>query len=277
MGLIRTSKGTSHGACRAALSLKRDVGHWCVIRRARISTEKRGRVRRSIWPSGISSRCRAGLKAHTVSGVALSSEISFLKREAGGPGRGGQCGSAPPSFPFRQGHQLSCLRVHSAGVLHCDSSQRRKSFICTRCSIAGCLTPTFQLREALADLLYPDVPTQDSHRCATASYSDSAVTSTACSVPARSRQETRQVRSAISEEAYHDSSFARHLGARRGPASDLTRGSGFHKGIANRDPISPRFKRLTPSPFRLPQASRFGRLREPRAAPGGKALGIVHV
>ena len=41
MGLIRTSKGTSLPACRAAISLKRDVGHWCVIRRARITTGKR--------------------------------------------------------------------------------------------------------------------------------------------------------------------------------------------------------------------------------------------
>src|ERR1039457_1930930 len=87
--------------------------------------------------------------------------------------------------------------VHSAGVLPCDSSHRRKSFILTICSTAGCLTRTFNSVSPSPISSTQMSPRRIPSACATASYSDSAVTSTACSVPARSRQETRQEQRAM--------------------------------------------------------------------------------
>src|ERR1039457_5105530 len=82
-------------------------------------------------------------------------------------------------------------------VFPCDSSQRRKSFILTLCSTAGCLTRTFNSVNPSPISSTHWSPRRIPSACATASYSVSAVTSTACSVPARSRQETRQERRAM--------------------------------------------------------------------------------
>src|ERR1039458_1834330 len=98
--------------------------------------------------------------------------------------------------PFTSSINLLFL-AHSAGVLPCDSSHRLKSFILPLCSTAGCLTRTFNSVNPSPISSTQVSPRKIPSACATASYSDSAVTSTACSVPARSRQETRQERRAM--------------------------------------------------------------------------------
>src|ERR1017187_4229129 len=103
---------------------------------------------------------------------------------------------APLPPPFANANSFLFL-VHSAGVLPCDSSHRLKSFILTLCSTAGCLTRTFNSVNPSPISSTQMSPRRIPSACATASYSDSAVTSTACSVPTRSRQETRQERRAM--------------------------------------------------------------------------------
>src|ERR1039457_6853844 len=105
-------------------------------------------------------------------------------------------GSPLPSFPLRQRQQLpfpcalgGCpsLRLQPpAEVLHPH-----------RVLDGRLLDAHLQLRQSSPISSTQISPRRMPSACATASYSDSAVTSTACSVPAKSRQETRQERRAM--------------------------------------------------------------------------------
>jgi hypothetical protein len=111
----------------------------------------------------------------TISRVAsrpMRRGLRIIGRYAGawrrGLARDGQGAVARVAFLTRAPKLLlvaCCTQEENAGeVDHPSRPSRRKSFIRTRCSMAGWLTPTSQPVNSLADLLHPDVPAQDSER-----------------------------------------------------------------------------------------------------------------
>jgi hypothetical protein len=173
-----------------------------------------------------------------------------------------------PSHDFPQ----AVLQPHFGGRSRCPCSHCSKSCTRTLCSTRGCLTTT-----VIVVRPPPISSTQWFSRntrrpCATASYSEAAITSTKCSTPFRSQHDTVQVRKATIE---HGNVFAIYSFRAQAPALRLAALPCF-RSIPFRL-VSWRFARINVAPDFAPAArgQKRGERRAKPLTPSGNGLHIA--